>query len=496
MLCKGREPQGQTSSIRLRSELLIGIGAIFCFYLLSYIVLAQELLNPTAYRVTYSVIITNVSCQMNTLEIWIPNPIEWFTQHDISVESATPVGCNSYVDSMHGNGIRHWLIDAPPVPGESLTVTQVFTYIAYDVSYDVDPQAIGAYDPTGNLYQTYTISEDKIESAHPDIQATAWSVVGAETNPYEKAQLLYAWVIDHLTYQNTPGFNGALLTLYNGYGECGDYVTLFCALLRAVGVPARPVVGWIAETGRSHHVWAEFYLPSYGWIPADPSWDDGNASWKYFGALPSSDRLISSVGVNIELAPDWTANLFQTFSWRWWGISGDRSTDCSILVEEIELGTASIFRVDDTGDVYADGAYYGTAFSTGSADVAEWVSVSESVEAGDVLDLDVNMPGAYRLSQTVCSSLVAGIVSTEPGVTLGGDGAKGQALLALIGIVPVKVTNEGGPIQPGDLLVTSSTPGYAMRWAGPEPCLCSLVGKALEPMTDEAGVILVLLTAH
>jgi hypothetical protein len=71
-----------------------------------------------------------------------------------------------------------------------------------------------------------------------------------------------------------------------------------------------------------------------------------------------------------------------------------------------------------------------------------------------------------------------------------------EALLALTGIVRVKVTNEGGPIQPGDLLVTSSTPGHAMRWASPDPCLCALVGKALEPILRDRGVILVLLTAH
>jgi hypothetical protein len=309
MLLTGGESQRQMIGIHSRVGLLIRIGIACCFFL-SHAVVAQELLNPTAYRVTYSVTITNVSCQITRLEICIPNPIEWFTQRDISIEGTTPAGCDTYVDSVHGNGIRHWLIDAPPAPGESLTVSQVFTYVAYDVSYDVDPEAIGAYDPAGNLYQTYIISEDKIESSHPDIQTTAWSVVGTETNPYEKAQLLYAWVIDHLTYQDTPGLNGALLALHNGYGECGDYATLFCALLRAVGVPARPVAGWMAETGQSRHVWAEFYLPSCGWIPADPSWDDGNVIWKYFGILPSSDRLISSVGANIELAPDWTGQPF------------------------------------------------------------------------------------------------------------------------------------------------------------------------------------------
>jgi len=77
---------------------------------------------------------------------------------------------------------------------------------------------------------------------------------------------------------------------------------------------------------------------------------------------------------------------------------------------------------------------------------------------------------------------------------LGEDTAGRRAVLALIGIVPVKVTDEGGPIAIGDLLVSSSTPGHAKRWSGSGPC--ALVGKALEPMIGDPGVILVLLTAH
>jgi hypothetical protein len=145
----------------------------------------------------------------------------------------------------------------------------------------------------------------------------------------------------------------------------------------------------------------------------------------------------------------------------------------------------------------SDASFYGSAFNLGAADVAEWVQVTGSVEAGDVLELDPSLAQSYRQAQTPCSDLVAGVVSTQPGITLGASTVgPQQALLALSGIVPVKVTNEGGPIQPGDLLVSSSTPGYAMRWAGPEPCPCALVGKALEPMADERGTILVLLTAH
>jgi len=71
-----------------------------------------------------------------------------------------------------------------------------------------------------------------------------------------------------------------------------------------------------------------------------------------------------------------------------------------------------------------------------------------------------------------------------------------SALLALIGIVPVKVTNENGPIKPGDLLVSSLTSGYAMRWDPSDGSSCNLIGKALELLIEESGIILVLLTAH
>jgi len=179
---------------------------------------------------------------------------------------------------------------------------------------------------------------------------------------------------------------------------------------------------------------------------------------------------------------------------------------CSMLMPP---GTPAVFRVDGQGNVYADRAYYGQSFETSSADVAEWVPVSESVEPGDVLELDPDNPRYYRKARGPCSDLIAGVVSTEPGFVLGsrtadselptdgsGPETEDSALLALIGVVPVKVTDEGGLIQPGDLLVTSSTPGHAMRWDHDYGSPCNLVGKALESLTEESGIILALLTAH
>jgi len=159
--------------------------------------------------------------------------------------------------------------------------------------------------------------------------------------------------------------------------------------------------------------------------------------------------------------------------------------------------TAAVFRVTAEGAMLADGTVYADAFETVAGDVAEWVPVSEAVTVGSVVELDPANPGAYRLSSGACSMSVGGVISTEPGLVLGRSTmAEKRALLALVGIVPTWVTDEGGSIEPGDLLVTSSTPGHAMRWDDPGPCPCALVGKALEPMTDGRGVIRVLLTAH
>ncbi len=156
-------------------------------------------------------------------------------------------------------------------------------------------------------------------------------------------------------------------------------------------------------------------------------------------------------------------------------------------------GTPSIFRIDSAGDVRAEAGVYGSCYYSGSADVAEWVQVSEPVAAGDVLELDPLTPGRYRRAVGPCSSLVAGVVSTQPALSLGGVGAEGQALLALAGMVPVKACDESGPIALGDLVVPSSIPGYVMRWDERRFPTCTPVGKALQELDGGMGAILILL---
>jgi hypothetical protein len=76
----------------------------------------------------------------------------------------------------------------------------------------------------------------------------------------------------------------------------------------------------------------------------------------------------------------------------------------------------------------------------------------------------------------------------------------GRVLVATTGRVKVKVDATNGPIQIGDLLVTSGKEGVAMKSVPVEIAGIrihrpgTIVGKALEPLSQGTGEILVLLS--
>lgn len=152
------------------------------------------------------------------------------------------------------------------------------------------------------------------------------------------------------------------------------------------------------------------------------------------------------------------------------------------------------FYVDNLGNVRADGSISGASFSIGSADVAERLNPSEPLQPGEVVELDPTQPDHYRLARTPNSTLVAGVISTNPGVIMNNTDLPGSDQLpplALAGKVPVKVSAENGSIQIGDLLVSSATPGSAMK-AGPNPAAGTVIGKAVQALESGQGTILML----
>ena len=168
-----------------------------------------------------------------------------------------------------------------------------------------------------------------------------------------------------------------------------------------------------------------------------------------------------------------------------------------LLIGATGPSATNVFRVDGTGRVFADGG-----FQPNGADFAESMIVAGDIrkyEPGDLLEIDARGDRRLELAQNAYSPLVAGIYSTKPGM-LGSDrnidaqNAIDEVPLAVVGIVPCKVTTENGPIQAGDLLVTSSLAGHAMKGTDRSKMLGAVIGKALQSIGTGTGVIQVLVT--
>jgi hypothetical protein len=147
-----------------------------------------------------------------------------------------------------------------------------------------------------------------------------------------------------------------------------------------------------------------------------------------------------------------------------------------------------------TGNVRVDGN-----IAAKYQDVAEWVPAARPLAPGTVVILGGFKPNEVTASERPYDTRVAGVVSDKPGLILG-EGGDNQLKIAHIGRVKVKVDASYGAVSIGDLLVTSGTPGYAMR---SQPVSVgnaaihqpgTLIGKALESLDSGQGEVLVLLT--
>ena len=167
---------------------------------------------------------------------------------------------------------------------------------------------------------------------------------------------------------------------------------------------------------------------------------------------------------------------------------------------KVGIGNSSPQKtLDVNGDINAVGTITGGTIQAKYQDVAEWVDSSQQLTAGTVVILDPDKNNQVVASTQSYDTRVAGVISPQPGITLGERG-EGRVLVAASGRVRVKVDASNGPIKIGDLLVTSDKEGFAMKSLSVEfggvrmhrPG--TLIGKALEPLAQGSGEILVLLS--
>jgi hypothetical protein len=200
--------------------------------------------------------------------------------------------------------------------------------------------------------------------------------------------------------------------------------------------------------------------------------DMGQAGW---GNVVMRGRVISASN-NIHISPPGGAGVYIDSNYREAG------------------GSTGAVNLHVSGDVIAGGN-----ISAKFQDVAEWVPSVQKLAPGTVVVLDTRRSNHVVASSSAYDTRVAGVVSAQPGISLGEAGA-GKALVATTGRVRVKADATRGAICIGDLLVTGEVEGVAMKSVPVDlggtrihrPG--TIIGKALEPLEKGTGEILVLLS--
>jgi len=145
-------------------------------------------------------------------------------------------------------------------------------------------------DRTDSSLRLYLSPAEFIDSDHPSVRAKAKATAGSATDPAESARLLYRAVRDDIRYDpyidyTDPETYRASSVLAKGHAYCVGKASLYVALCRAVGIPARLGLADVKNhlaTPRlletvgtdlfAYHGYVEI-MPGREWIKATPTFN-------------------------------------------------------------------------------------------------------------------------------------------------------------------------------------------------------------------------------
>lgn len=272
--------------------------------------------------------------------LWLPYPVSDGDQliTDIVVrgdytESAV------YTDRIYSTPMLYarWDKDAT-----SRKLTLSFHATREEVTRKSFPTQEGAWDPAD--YALY-LAPTSLGPTDGPVKALADKITAGQSGVLAKAKSIYDWVSENM-YRDPQtkgcGAGDVNLLLASLGGKCTDIHSVFVALCRAAGVPAREIFGirmgkeQVTDISSAQHCWAEFFLPGYGWVPVDPAdvrklmlteklWltDAKTKEYQeyYWGGVDSY-RIRLAVGRDVILTPPQQGGPLNTFGYPYAEIGG------------------------------------------------------------------------------------------------------------------------------------------------------------------------------
>ncbi len=217
-----------------------------------------------------------------------------------------------------------------------------------DIEYDVVRHERVALTPLAHVTATALSTTEREEDLRPDALVPitgvpaelATKVTQGKAAPLDKARAIYDYVFTTMRYEKTGtgwGRGDVLYACDAKKGNCTDFHSLFIAMARSQGIPARFEIGFPLPADKhsgeiaGYHCWSDFFVDGKGWIPVDIS-----EAWKhperrdYFFGSHDVNRVQFSMGRDLRLNPAQDGKALNYFVYPYVEVDGQEYSNVSL----------------------------------------------------------------------------------------------------------------------------------------------------------------------
>jgi transglutaminase-like putative cysteine protease len=280
------------------------------------------------------------------VRIWMPAAQSDGNQEVKIVSAQGDVPLKKTSESKHGNQI-YYAETSSPQPE-----------LHFDVEYDVirhERVALGQTAP--HVVSVSLSSSEKQQDLQPDALVPitglpadlAVKVTQGKPLPLGQARAIYDYVFTTMRYDKTGtgwGHGDVLYACDAKKGNCTDFHSLFIAMARSQGIPARFEIGFPLPPDKhsaeiaGYHCWSDFWIDGRGWIPVDIS-----EAWKhpekrdYFFGSHDVNRIQFSMGRDLRLNPAQEGKLLNYFVYPYVEVDGREFPNVALAFSFADAGS-------------------------------------------------------------------------------------------------------------------------------------------------------------
>lgn len=237
------------------------------------------------------------------LKIWLSKPIS--SKYQKIDKFKINIRPSSIYKDEQGNSLLYFDIKQKG----RISLNMSFDAVLFKEKSDIKTIKNDSFKTAPKTLRRYLKDEPSLEQTK-DVKALVAKLTSEKENALEKITTFFDFVVDNFKYRCPVVKRGVKnLNLLKLRGDCGEYSSLFVAMMRSVGIPSRNITGFaLSPKGIVvEHGWAEVYLKPLGWVPIDmvyTSQEKANKKNKLKYFLQHDDyRLVFCQGFNIPLKP-------------------------------------------------------------------------------------------------------------------------------------------------------------------------------------------------